>query len=464
MTDLTPLAPLADALFPGLDLGDARRDRRFARVVQALARDAGQSLPQLFPTPADYAAALRLFDAPECSHANVLAAHQIGVLDALERRTGTVLLLHDATVLDFSGHTTLADDLGPIGNGGGRGWLAHQTLAVDPDTRLALGLVSQILHVRPASTKGESVAARRARLDRESRLWVRGIDEVGPVPAGCHWVDVCDRGADAFEFLQALVDRRRRYIVRSCHNRAVGDGPSDAKAPAKLHDALRALPATASWTLDQPAKTGRPRRSVRMAGASLTTTVRPPHVRKGESRREAVAVTAVRVWEVDPAGGGEALEWFVLTNEPAGTPAEIERVARWYACRMQIEEFHKVQKSGASVEGCQVQSVEKMAALVAVLSVISVAMLNLRLSARTPALAGLPAESVVPRAWVEVLSRMQSGRVASYTVAEFWVELARAGGYMKNPKKHPPGWITLWRGWTRFHTILRYELSRAEMC
>ena len=137
------------------------------------------------------------------------------------------------------------------------------------------------------------------------------------------------------------------------------------------------------------------------------------------------------------------MEWFVLTNEPAGTPAEIERVARWYACRMQIEEFHKVQKSGASVEGCQVQSVEKMAALVAVLSVISVAMLNLRLSARTPALAGLPAESVVPRAWVEVLSRMQSGRVVSYTVGEFWVEPARAGGYTKNPKKHPPGWQTL---------------------
>ena len=53
MTDLTPLAPPADALFPGLDLGDARRGRRFARVVRALARDTGRSLPQLFATPAD---------------------------------------------------------------------------------------------------------------------------------------------------------------------------------------------------------------------------------------------------------------------------------------------------------------------------------------------------------------------------------------------------------------------------
>lgn len=42
MPDPTPLAPLADALFPGLDLGDARRDRRFARAEALLkAREAG---------------------------------------------------------------------------------------------------------------------------------------------------------------------------------------------------------------------------------------------------------------------------------------------------------------------------------------------------------------------------------------------------------------------------------------
>jgi len=38
---------------------------------------------------------------------------------------------------------------------------------------------------------------------------------------------------------------------------------------------------------------------------------------------------------------------------------------------MQMEEYHKVQISGAWVEGCQVQTVEKTAALVELLSVIS---------------------------------------------------------------------------------------------
>jgi hypothetical protein len=44
-------------------------------------------------------------------------------------------------------------------------------------------------------------------------------------------------------------------------------------------------------------------------------------------------------------------------------------------------------------------------------------------------------------------------------VTQFWVELARLGGYQKNPVKHPPGWITLWRGWKILHALIRYELT-----
>ena len=116
-----PRAPLqlGQALFPDLDLGDARRDRRFAEVVDALATGVGRSLPAIFPRAADYDACLRLFDGPTATHAHILAAHQLAVLDRLESITTPVLLIHDATHLDFSGHTTLLDDTGPIGNGGG---------------------------------------------------------------------------------------------------------------------------------------------------------------------------------------------------------------------------------------------------------------------------------------------------------------------------------------------------------
>ena len=458
MIPATTLLDAAPTLFPDLDLGDARRNRRFRTVVQTIADNPGASLPQLFPKPADYDACLRLFDSPQCTHRNILDAHASATLDTIEQHQGVVLLIHDATVLDFSGHTTLEDDLGPVGNGGGRGWLAHQSIAVNPLDRTVFGLLSQILHVRDVVPKGETVAARRERTSRESLLWQRGLDEIGPTPEPGNWIDVCDRGADIFEFLQQLRDRRRRFVVRSTHDRALGVGPTDEKAKHLLHDTLRATAAQAHWDLTIPVKTGHPGRVAHLSANAVSVALRPPHVRKGRHRRESVAVNAVRVWEEHPPAGVEALEWILPTGEPVDTPEQLRQVADWYACRMQIEEFHKVQKSGMSVEGCQVQCVEKMAALVAVLSVVSVGLMNLRLAMRNPATAERPARELVPALWVQVLSLMRTGRrQPDWTVEHFWVQLARLGGYQKNPAKHPPGWITLWRGWQILHALIRYE-------
>jgi hypothetical protein len=234
MTTSPQTRDFAQTYFPDLDLGDERRDRRFAQVIDRLAVAAGDSLPVIFPDAKSYEGCLRLFHSEQASHENILGAHQAAVLDAIERILTPVLLIHDATVLDFSGHTTLEPDIGPIGNGGGRGWIAHQTIAVDPRTRLVHGL----------SVPKESVAAKRDRLSRESRLWIRGLDEIGPVPERCDWIDVMDRGADIFELLQTMQDRRRQFVVRSTHNRALGSGPSDEKSPQKLHDVLRSRQAT----------------------------------------------------------------------------------------------------------------------------------------------------------------------------------------------------------------------------
>lgn len=455
---------LAQTLFPHLDLGDARRDRRFAEVVDRIATGPGSSLPTLFPDPADYDACLRLFDAPEATHANILAAHQVAVLDRLESVATPVLLLHDATHLDFSGHTTLHAATGPIGNGGGRGWVAHQTIAINPADRTVYGLVSQILHRRPESTKGEKVAVRRARRDRETRLWTDALDEIGPAPAQATWIDVMDRGADAFEVLWELTDRRRTFLVRSTHNRALGDGPSDAAATRKLHDTVRALPGATAWELDIPGRSGQPRRSARLSAASLETVLRPPHVQKGNYPCVPVPITVVRVWEANPPDGVTPLEWLLLTNQPATTPEEMRAVADYYACRMQVEEFHKAQKTGAAVEGCQFQSGKKMQAVIAVLSVVSVALMNLRLAARDPVRSAQPATTAVPPSWVAVLDRLKVRARPLETVRDFWVHLAWLGGYMKDkPDRDPPGWQTLWRGWIKFQVILQYELSRQEM-
>jgi hypothetical protein len=443
--------------FPDLDLRDARLNRRFARVARAALEHPADPLPDKFHDPAGYAGCLRLLHHPAVTREALLSCHQAAVLDRAERHPGVVLFVHDATDLDYSGHATLAGALGPIGNGGGRGYVCHNSLAVDPDTRAVLGLASQFLHRRADVPPGEGVAAKRARPDRESRLWLRAVDEIGPAPAGRSWVHVADRGADGFEFLRGLADRKQAFVIRSAQDRALGAGPG----AARLHGWLRAQPVQAAWAVAVGAAAGRPARTARVAACAHPVTLPPPRVRTGEYRPDPLPVWAVRVWEPDPPGGADPLEWILLTSQPADTPDRLRAVVGYYECRPVIEEYHKGQKTGAGIEKLHLQDAASRRAAIALLSVVAVALVNLRVAGRDAARAGEPAARYVPAGWVRVLSVWRYRAARDLTVAEFSTALARLGGHLNRKADGPPGWLTLWRGWERLHTMLEYELSRA---
>lgn len=449
------------SLMPDLDLGHRARTTRFARVVAALAEKPGASLPQVFPDRAQYHAALNLLGHPSCSHEALLGEHAAHTLTTVEAGDRPVFFLHDTTLLDFSGHATLEGALGPIGNGGGTGWVCHQTLAVDPATRHVHGLVAQTLHVRPASTAGESVAARRARATRESRLWLRNLAAIGPAPVGATWVHVLDRGGDIYETVEELVRRADDFIVRSAHNRALGETKAATKATDFLHDSLRKRPAATTWAQAIPARPGRPARTATLAASALAdATIRRPHVRRGETTTDHLTLHAVRVWEPDPPKGVVAIEWILLTSRPVATPEQVRQVADGYAVRPLIEEYHKVQKHGVRVERPHLHAATRLATLVALQSVLAVALLNLRRAARDPAAAARPAEDVVPPVWVRVLRRHRNVPPDTpWTLGDFVLHLARSAGYFKDPAKQPPGWQTLHYALSQLHALVRYELS-----
>lgn len=477
--------------FPDISFGDRRLDDRFHVVAEACLRHPENSLPDKFLNPNDYFAGLDFFNHSAVTHAHLLETHQSTLLQRLEDcGPEVVLFLHDPTDLDFSKHATLDHRLGQIGNGGGKGWICHNSLAVDPASRRIFGLANQILHVRPLVGKGEPVALKRERDSRESRLWLQAIDTIGPAPADKLWIHVADRGADTFEFLQALHDRRQHYVVRSTYNRALVvaepapaaavqlqagpaegdtdteadrlDEPVAAVAPHLLHDRLRTLPAVASWLVTVGASSKRSGGVALVRGSFCRLELKPPHVRKGNYRREPVPLWAVRVWEEDPPAGEDPLEWFLLTDQPIDEAESLRRVVGYYECRPVIEEFHKGQKTGVGIEKLQLQDAQSVQAAVALLSVVALALVNVRLAARDETQSERPASEQVPALWVRVLSVWRHGEERTLTVREFSLALARLGGHLNRRCDGPPGWITLWRGWERLHTMLDYESSRAR--
>jgi hypothetical protein len=450
--------------FGHCDLGDARRTKRLALAADQILAHPDKALPNKFASPKDYRATLRLFNYPTVTHSVVLAAHASAALDQL-RGSGpdVVVLPEDTTELDFSGHQTLA--LGSIGNGGGKGYECHNTLAVDPRTREVLGLVDQILHTRRCVPEGERIKAKRENPDRESRLWVKAAQNVGPAPSGKLWVRVCDRGADTFEYLDHLAHNHLSFVVRSCQSRAL-EVEADDDGPHLLHDRLRTLSAVASWPVavsGRPAGDGKPAREARVAqvqAAAIEVKLKAPLVHYGEHGDEAVAVWAVRVWEPQPPPGQEALEWMLLSDLEAATAEQLRQVVGYYECRPVAEEFHKCMKTGVGVELLQLQSKGGLEPAIALLSVVAVALVNLRIAARDEKQAARPAAEVVDPLWVAVLSVWRHKEVRELTVREFTLALGRLGGHLNRKCDGLPGWLTLWRGWERLRTMLDYEMAR----
>ena len=219
---------------------DKRLDNRLMETFNEMARRPVGTLPQKLVKRAELVGGYRLFNNRKVTPQALLEAHRAGCLQWLAEHPGKVLLLHDTTVLDYSGLTV--EGLGQVGEGHGKGLYAHNSLAVMPETRQVAGLLNQILHRRAKVPAGESKKSRRDRADRESRLWKQAVAGLPAMPPGVAVTDVSDRGSDLTEYLAYEVAARRQFIVRSQHNRKLGNARGEVLV-RKLHDRLRGLSA-----------------------------------------------------------------------------------------------------------------------------------------------------------------------------------------------------------------------------
>jgi len=127
----------AEQHFGDAALGDRRRTRRLVQSAAAIAAHPEKPFTQLFDWN-QLRGFYRLCDQAEATVQAVQQPHWQQTRQAMARAP-LVLILHDTTVLDFTSHPAL-QGAGPIGDGKGRGFLQHNSLAVVPEPRQVLGL------------------------------------------------------------------------------------------------------------------------------------------------------------------------------------------------------------------------------------------------------------------------------------------------------------------------------------
>ena len=153
---------------------------RLIQVARQVVSNPSASLPNQTATWGDLKAAYKLFDRQEVTFDAIARPHW----ELTKQRTaGRYLVIGDTTEIDF-GKRKMISGLGPTGNGSGAGFLLHNALMVDAHTEEIIGVAGQTIHYRDKKSKSKKKASRTQRLKRkrESEVWNKVIDQVGPPP------------------------------------------------------------------------------------------------------------------------------------------------------------------------------------------------------------------------------------------------------------------------------------------
>ena len=100
---------LGQAVFGHARLGDHRRTARLVETFDLMQRHPGGTLPDKLASPADLRAFYRLCDCEDVTHAAVIGAARQYTLTRIEACNGPVLIVHDATELNYTSLASLAE-------------------------------------------------------------------------------------------------------------------------------------------------------------------------------------------------------------------------------------------------------------------------------------------------------------------------------------------------------------------
>lgn len=433
--------------FAGAKLGDRRLERRLLEIADAFASQPMASIPQACGSWAAIKATYRFFDHESTTMQRLLEPHRTATVERM-RREPVVLIVQDTTSLNYTGHPAM-QGIGPIGSSadGPKGLLLHNTMAFRPDG-LALGL----LDVQCWNRKKFGVKKQRQKkpiADKESGKWLKPLVVVEQAARRCQnsrLVTVCDREADIYEFFELAHREGHELLVRATQNRSLEDGDG-----RRLRAYMESLPPAAEIELAVPRNGTQPARTARMAVRFAQLTLAPPTKKKN---RPPLPMTVVWSCEIDPPPGKKPLQWMLLSNRPVQSLEDALERLQWYACRWNIEVFHRTLKSGCQIEERQLTTADRLEACLAIDMVLAWRILHLTWLGR--AVPDMPCTVVFDDdQWkaTHVVKTQKPPPPQPPSLSQMIVDVARLGGFIGRKSDGQPGTKSLWIGLQKLDAI-----------
>lgn len=405
ITDGLDTAHWAEHEFGGALLGDKRLSKRLVSVAAAKAEVPSRAFSGV--AKGDWAATkayYRMIDQAETSAVtmeNILAPHRQRTARRMMGQK-VVLCLQDGSELNYT-NLDSCTGLGELkANQTGAKTLGlnlHSTFAVATNG-LPLGVLKAQCLAPKAKSADDKRKPRQIPIEeKKTVVWLehhRDLVELAGTMRQTKIVDVCDREADFFE----LFDEQRKtpsvdILIRAKHDRNIKE------EPFKLFAAVRQSPIQGRIQVPLPKQSARTKKSKQKARA-----VRPKRLADLALRhlqmqlpapeyyadRPPVTIELIHAVEENPPANTAPVEWFLLTTVSIDSAADIEQCLRWYTLRWRIEDWHRVLKSGCSIDKLAHETAERLRRAIAINLVIGWRIMLMTLLGReTPA---LPAEVI----------------------------------------------------------------------
>ena len=437
----------AEEQFGECELGDARRTQRVVKLAVQAATFPDGSTPAQTESWGDCKAAYRFFDQDDVSFEAICEPHW---RSTRSRTGGTWLLIGDTTQIEF-GIFREVSGLGPTGDGGGRGYFLHSELMVAADSEEIVGLAgAEIFH---RSSPAREPTVRRRKRARESEVWGRVIDRIGPPLKQARFIHVFDAGADNYEVFCHLQMQTCGWVIRAGQtHRKIQDSQGGRWTIRSL---LAEQAVCGEYELLVRARWNQPARAARLEVRIASLVIPGPECKSPFLKQcgiKEIPMWVVEAREVASPAGVEPLHWVLLTSEPVMSFEQAWTVIGWYEKRPLVEEYHKCLKTGCRIEQRQYKTSSRLQRVTGLLSIVAVRLLQLKSAARTNP--DRPVEQAVPAAWIRMLRHLKGGLPLA-TVGKFFRALAGLGGFLGRKNDGEPGWMTIWRGLEKLTLCLR---------
>ena len=433
----------AEIEFSGAEFGDNRLTNRLVHLTKDLSNNPEAAINRASRDWSATKGAYRFFANEKVTPIKILSPHREQTLERIKRdESNYCLAIQDTTFLNFNDHRA-CNGLGFIGSTENlKVMIAHTTLACSVKG-LPLGILEQKLYIRseistmssrereklPISQKEsvrwlESIRAITAAIDNTTTTTTTSSKEASSSSSEQKKiVTVCDREGDITELLVEAEKLNVGYLIRSSAPRKIISTEPHSKQ--NLHEAVKKAPIAAN---------------VQFLPATLGSS-------NGKLKKQGLPTFVVRVVA---AKGKKTLEWFLLTNIAVNNIEDaIERI-RWYQLRWHIEIFHKILKSGCTIEAVRLASVQKLNRCVTLYSIIAWRIFFLtHLQRISPQVS---ANFVLSHIELQVLKKIlyrKNSEIDISTLTGATKAIATLGGYMNRKNDPAPGPIVIWRGYTK---------------